>query len=85
MLFVINGMKIDLKSPTGAGKNTIYNNLKASKGQANNVVLDITMCGLPQAQCLEDVKDAFRSKHLRHIQTVVIVKDKQIIKIFERI
>lgn len=83
--YVLNGQKFDLKAPTGNTKNTIYNNLKESKGQASNVVLDITRCGLSEEECLEYVKDAYRSKHLRHLEMVVVVNNGQIIKIFERI
>lgn len=83
--YVINGQKFDLKAPKGAGKNTISNNLSSSKGQANNVVLDITKCGLTEKECFEYIQNAYLSQHLDFVEMVVVIKNGKILKIFERI
>lgn len=82
--YVINGLKWDLKSPTGSGKNTIKSNITSAKGQAYNVILNITDCPIS----LEDIEkyaiDAFRYHHNDFVQTVMIVNEKEILKVIER-
>lgn len=82
--YIINGLKFDLKQPTGGGKNTIFNNLKAAKGQANNIVLDISNCKLSKEDCINSIKTCYGSKHLQFLETIVLIKDNKIIKVFER-
>ena len=83
--YVINGVKFDRKGPTGGGKNTIFNNLKSIKGQADNIVLDITECKLSEEVCISEIKRCYGSKHLQFLETVILVKDNKIIRVFERI
>ena len=40
--YTIKGINYDLKEINGAGKHVIDNAVSSAKGQANNVVIDIT-------------------------------------------
>lgn len=77
--------KIDKKTPTGGGKNTIYNNLRETKGQANYVALEINSCQLEKERIFSDIENGFRSERLKHLKGVIVLKNNRIINVFERI
>lgn len=76
--------KLDLKEPTGSGKNTIYNNLKEVKNQANYVALDVSECDLSIEEIDTYLDSAFHSKHLQFIEGVILIKDNKLIKIVRK-
>lgn len=77
--------KLDLKEPTGSGKNTIYNNLKEVKNQANYVALDVSECDLSIEEIDTYLDSAFHSKHLQFLEGVILIKDNKLIKMLERV
>lgn len=83
--YVVNGIRFDRKAPTGASKNTIKNNIGAAEGQANNVVLDLTKCGLDVNSALKYCKDAYSYNHLGFLDMLVVVRDGEIVKVFEKV
>ena len=46
----VNGTKWEIKSPTGNGKKTIDNNLRAAHKQSRNIVLDLRRAKLHQSK-----------------------------------
>jgi hypothetical protein len=51
----VNGIKWEIKSPTGDGKKTIDNNLRAARKQSRNIVLDLRRAKMHQSKALARV------------------------------
>lgn len=51
----VNGTKWEIKSPTGNGKKTIDNNLRAAHKQSRNVVLDLRRAKLHQSKAISRI------------------------------
>ena len=78
----INGVKWELKSPLGDGKNTIKNNLHTARKQSTNVIIDLRRIKMHQAKALAHIRHYFaghRSK-IRHL--LVITKSEDILDLF---
>lgn len=77
----IKGMKWELKSPLGDGKNTIKNNLHNARKQSTNVILDLRRIKMHQTKALANIKYYFTShrSQIRHL--MVITKSEEILDI----
>lgn len=82
--YVFNGMKFDRKGPKGSGKRTIKNNIMDAKKQANNVVLDLSICGLDDSRVFQDINRVYGSEDFRDLKTIIVTKNNRVIKVFER-
>ena len=82
--YLIEDEKYDLKTPTGSGKNTIYDLVSKSKNQADNFIicLDRTLLELKDIEL--QVKTIYSSRHTQNINVVMLIKDGNILKIFKR-
>ena len=80
-----NGVPIDRKGPTGSGKNTIDNQVRAVKGQANSILIDVSKCELSEEQLYEQIKAVFSSKHRDFLDTMIIERDGKIVNVFIRV
>lgn len=83
--YLIDGRTFDRKGPDGNTKNTIYNNIKSSRGQADNVIIDLSLSKMDIKNATEYIEDAYRSRNINHFQELILMKDNKILKIFERI
>lgn len=77
----VNGTKWEIKSPTGDGKKTIDNNLRAAHKQSRNIVLDLRRAKLHQSKAVARIKyylsaGPHKIKHLK-----IITKTRRIIDI----
>lgn len=77
----VNGTKWEIKSPTGNGKKTIDNNLRAAHKQSRNVVLDLRRAKLHQSKAIARINyylsaGPHKIKHLK-----IITKTQKIIDI----
>jgi len=52
----VSGTKWEIKSPTGDGKRTIDNNLRAAHKQSRNIVLDLRHAKLHQNKAIARIK-----------------------------
>lgn len=82
--FLVGGIKFDLKQPEGSGKNVLYGMLQKKKRQASNFVFDISKCPLSVEEIDRQAKDIYRSRNMRFVEQIVIVKDGKIINIYNR-
>ena len=84
--YVVNGVKFDLKSPTGSGSNTISHQVEEMQGQAPGLVLDISKIGLSEEEVIRQLKKAYRlnNAHYVHLDMTIIVNEKNVIHVFER-
>ena len=74
----VNGVLWEIKSPTGNSKNTIKHTLQNASHQANNVIVDLRRCKLPEDQAIKDLEQRYRlSKRIRRMK--IVTKDEKII------
>lgn len=83
--YAVNGVRIDRKSPTGSGKYTIQNNVREAKGQANNVILDLSLCPLDVNQAIKHCESVYTYKNLAFLDMLIVTKDGELLKVFEKI
>lgn len=77
----VDGVKWEIKSPTGNGKKTIDNNLRAAHRQSRNVVLDLRRAKLHQSKAIARVNHylAAGPHKIQHLK--VITKTQKVIDI----
>ena len=81
---MINGIKFDLKEPTGSSSTTIYDLFKHKKKQADNFIIDIHKSGLDRAKSIKQAEEIFNSKHREWIETIILIDNNEIFKILIR-
>ena len=77
--------KFDLKEITGGGKYVIEGNLRKKKEQANNFIIDLTNTNIGFKEMERQIKSIYISKRYLWIDKIFIIKNNNIVKIFERI
>jgi hypothetical protein len=77
----INGTKWEIKSPTGNGKKTIDNNLRAAHKQSRNIVLDLRRVKLHQTRALARINYYLSAgpHKIQHLK--IITKTRKVIDI----
>lgn len=80
--YVIDGKGYDLKSISGNGKNTLDNAVKDKKGQATNFVLDITNFAVSEEEMFRQASHIIERRDW--IDKVILIRNNEIIRIFER-
>lgn len=82
--YLIDGERFDLKSLKSSGKNLIYNMVSKKKKQSPNFIFDITNCPLSEDEIEKQIKDVYASVHTKFIKKMVVVKEGEIIKAFDK-
>ncbi|MBR2215608.1 MAG: hypothetical protein IJ849_07625 [Selenomonadaceae bacterium] len=82
--YLIDGERFDLKSPTGCGKNLLYGAIAKQKRQAYNFIVDVTDCPLSLEEVEEQVNDLYRSPRIGFLETLVLIKCGEIVKVYSR-
>lgn len=82
--YLIDGERFDLKSFKGVGKNLIYNMVSKKKNQAPNFIFDFTKCPLSEIEIERQIENVYSSTHTRFIEKIVVVRDGEILKVYER-
>lgn len=82
--YMFRGEPLDLKTITGSSKNVIYNALSKKRKQSNNFILDITNCPLDAGDIHRQIEGIYTSNHTGFVKRIMIVKNKKIVKIYER-
>lgn len=86
--YLLNGVRIDLKSPEGNGKNTIYGIVKSSKKQANTFAIDVSKTDLNLEEIMQQLEEGvFRSDRTKNVETIILldIKKKKILKVISRV
>ena len=68
----------------GNSKNTCYNNVHEAKGQAKNVILDITKTEMDLEEVEKQLLVVYRSTHTAFVDKIVIIEHNEILKVFKR-
>lgn len=78
-------MRLDLKEINGNGKNTIDTAIKSKQDQSNNFILDITeKCKLENSEIIRQVEKIYNSKNRSWVDTIIIKRNDDLIKIYKR-
>lgn len=82
--YIINGEKWDLKTLISKGEKVFYNLTKGKKRQANNFIFDISNIEVDDNWIQNQVSSIFNSKNREWINSIIINKNKVIIKAYKR-
>ncbi len=82
--YIINNKKFDLKQIVGNGKNTLDTAINKKKKQSNNFVFDISKSEMKIEQALLQIDRIYNAKNRTWMDTIVLIKNKAILKIFKR-
>lgn len=82
--YMLKGKKYDLKQITGNGKYAIQGNIKDKQKQAENFVIDITKSKLSIEDSVRQIQSIYNSKHYLWLDRIVLIKDKEFLKIYKR-
>jgi hypothetical protein len=78
--FLIDGVKWELKSPTGTGKYNVQHQIKAAAKQSSNVVFDARRSKMHMAKIRNEVERNFKySKAVKRL--VLIDKNKSLVEL----
>ena len=82
--YKINQSLYDLKTPGGKGKNTIFDAIKGSKYQSENVIMCIDKTPLQIEEVERQIEGVYESKRTDFIDEVVVLKSGEIVKVYKR-
>ena len=82
--YIVKNKKYDLKQINGNGKYVIQGNLKGKQKQADNFVIDITKSKMSTDEAIKQIKNIYNSKHFLWLDRIILLKDKEFLKIYKR-
>ncbi|MBD5468478.1 MAG: hypothetical protein HDR21_10050 [Lachnospiraceae bacterium] len=82
--YLIDGERFDLKSPTGRSKDLFYNVVSKKRKQASSFIFSVTDCPLSDDEIRKQIEALYFSRHTRFIDKIVIMKNKEIQKVYGR-
>lgn len=83
--YIINNKKFDLKQILGNGRNTLDTAINKKKKQSNNFIFDISKSEMKIEEVLSQIDRIYNAKNRMWVDTIVLIKDKTILKVFRRI
>lgn len=82
--YMIREEKFDLKEITGGGKYVIEGNLRKKQKQSNNFIIDITNAKLDVNEAEKQIVSIYNSKRYRWIDKILVIKEKELIRAYQR-
>ncbi len=82
--YIVKNKRYDLKQISGNGKYVIQGNLKGKQKQADNFVIDITKSKMSTDEAIRQIKNIYNSKHFLWLDRIILLKDKEFLKIYKR-
>lgn len=82
--YIINNQKFDLKQILGNGKNTLDTAINKKRKQSHNFIFDITRTEMEEEQALLQIDKIYNAKNRTWVNIIILLKDKEILKIFKR-
>lgn len=82
--YYFRNKRFDLKEINGNGKNTIDTAIKSKKEQADNFILDIKKSKLEDAEIIRQVEKVYNSKNREWVNTIIIKRNNDLIKVYKR-
>lgn len=74
----------DIKGIKGTSKNTVYNNLRSAKKQANNVILDFVNASFKEDIFYNELENIFTNERFNSVQKILVRFNNEKIRIFKR-
>lgn len=75
----------DIKQPEGNGKHTLYGMIKGKKDQSSNFIFDLTYTKMSESEAVDQIEnDIYRSKHTDFVDKIILISNKQIVRIFQK-
>ncbi|MGX7112541.1 hypothetical protein [Gemella cuniculi] len=81
--YIIKNKKFDLKEIEGEGKNVIDNNMRKSKKQADNFILDLTKTKLSDKEVLNQLYSIYKSGR-RKVDTVIVKRENSLVSLLTK-
>ncbi len=82
--YFFRARSFDLASPEGKGKNTIFDAAAKKKGQAENLIIDLSKCPLPDSEVMRQVSLVYRSNHTRFVNEILLLRDEKVVRILRK-
>lgn len=82
--YIVKNKRYDLKQIKGNGKYVIQGNLKGKQKQADNFIIDITKSEINIEEAVKQIENIYSSKHFLWLDRIVLLKDKEFLKIYKR-
>lgn len=82
--YLIDGVRWDLKEIEKTGKNNIDNAIAGKKEQARSFIIDVTKTPMGIDEVYSKIDRIYFNRHREWVENIILVKDKEIIDIFER-
>ena len=82
--YIVKNKRYDLKQISGSGKYVIQGNLKGKQKQADNFVIDITKSKMSTDEAIKQIENIYNSKHFLWLDRIILLKDKEFLKIYKR-
>lgn len=82
--YMVGNKRYDLKQIKGDGKYVIQGNLKGKQKQADNFVIDITKSKMNTDEAIRQIKNIYNSKHFLWLDRIILLRDKEFLKIYKR-
>lgn len=82
--YLIDGVRYDLKSPTGSGKHLLKGLIARKRKQADNFVVDISNCPLDFEEIERQINGLYTSPQVGFLMKLVLLKDKEIVGVYDR-
>lgn len=82
--YIIRDKWYDLKTPEGAGKNTVFDLIKKSKGQAENFIICADRTRLSETDINAQIERVFKSERTDFVKSITLIKNMKILKKYEK-
>ncbi len=82
--YIINNQKFDLKQIFGNGKNTLDTAINKKRKQSHNFIFDITKTEMKKEQALLQIEKIYNAKNRMWVNTVILLKNNEVLNIFKR-
>jgi len=82
--YLIDGVRYDLKSPTGKGKNLLKGLIAKKRKQADNFIINISECPLSLKEIERQIHELYKSPQVGFVINIVVMKNDEVVKVFSR-
>lgn len=82
--YLLDGHRYDLKELEGKSKDAIRNAVHKKKDQAENFIIDISKCPLDMEEINRQMEAVFYSYNTEFVETLILVKDSEVLRILQR-
>lgn len=83
--YFIEGEKWDLKELTKSGKDALRDSIKRKEEQANNFIIDISNYSRGIESAIDQAHFVFEAYNTKFVEKLIIIKDKEVLEILERL